>query len=110
MNTVAELVFPLAHWRNSCTSGEGESRPDLSLASLTAAWPHNRQFSCWNGKGLHGKNLLTRRFTSVRVSQTTPAALPLFVRYPRHIVLVSVAYEGYCFKTPKIVTFGTGNA
>ena len=78
MNTVDELAFPLAHWRNSCTSGERESRPDLFLASLTAACAHNRRFFRWNGKGLHGKNLLTRRFNPDPRDATNVGGLPLF--------------------------------
>jgi hypothetical protein len=79
MNAVAALVFPLAHWRDACTFEERESRPDLFLASLTAACVYNCWFFRWNGKGLHGKNLLARRFNPGPVTQPTSPALPLFV-------------------------------
>jgi hypothetical protein len=91
MNTVAELVFLLVHWRDACTPGEYEARPDLFLASLTAACVYNCWFFVWNRTGLHGKNLLPRRFNPGRRDATNVGSPAAFRHLLCHLILVLVS-------------------
>lgn len=77
MNTLALLGVspsPLARFMHRLGR---ESQPDLFLASLTAPSAYDGWFFRRNGKGLHGKNLLTRRINLGERDSITLDAPPL---------------------------------